>query len=46
LVAHDIKTAFLYPSLKADENIYTRRPSGVSDDVMPPIVQLLKYLYG
>ena len=42
LVSHDIKTAFLYSDLKADENIYLRRPNRVTDDIMPPIVQLQK----
>ena len=46
LVSHDIKTAFLYSDLKADENINLRRPNGVTDDVMPPIVHLQKCLYG
>ena len=40
LVSHDIKTAFLYSELKPDEHIYLRCPNGVTDDVMPPIVQL------
>jgi hypothetical protein len=46
LVSHDIKTAFLYPSLKENEDIYLRRPTVATDDVMPPIVKLLKCLYG
>ena len=46
LISHDIKTAFLYSDLETDENIYLRRPNGVTDDVMPPIVQLQKCLYG
>jgi hypothetical protein len=46
LVSHDIKTAFLYPSLKEGEDIFLRRPAGASDEVMPPIVKLLKCLYG
>jgi hypothetical protein len=46
LVSHDIKTAFLYPSLKENEDIYLRRPTGATDDIMPPIVKLLKCLYG
>ena len=44
LVSHDIKTAFLYPDLKPTENIYLRRPNGVTDDVMPSIVKLKKCL--
>ena len=46
LVSHDIKTAFLYFDLKPEENIYLRRPAGVTDDIMPLIVQFKKYLYG
>jgi hypothetical protein len=46
LVSHDIKTAFLYSDLKPEENIFLRRPTGVSDDIMPYIVQLKKYLHG
>jgi hypothetical protein len=46
LASHDIKTAFLYPSLKENEDIYLRCPAGVTDDVMLPIVKLLKCLYG
>ena len=45
-VSHDIKTAFLYSDLKPEENIYIRRPAGVSDDIMPYNVQLKKCLYG
>ena len=40
-----IKTAFLYSDLKPEENINIRRPTGVSDDNMPHIVQLKKCLY-
>ena len=46
LVSHDIKTAFLYSDLKPEENIFLRRPTGVSDNIMPYIVQLKKCLYG
>ena len=46
LVSHDIKTAFLYPSLKENEDIYLRRPAGATDEIMPPIVKLLKCVYG
>ena len=45
LVSHDIKTAFLYSDLKPDEHIFLRRPTGVTDDVMPAIVELKKCLY-
>jgi hypothetical protein len=40
----DIKTAFLYSFLR--EDIYLKRPKGVGDDLMPPIVKLNKCLYG
>ena len=46
LISHDVKTAFLYSSLKPDEEIYLKRPKGVTDDMMSPIVELKKYLYG
>ena len=42
LVSHDIKTAFLYSDLKANEDIYLHRPIGVTDEIMPAIVQLKK----
>jgi hypothetical protein len=46
LVSHDVKTAFLYPSLKPEEFIYLRRPNGSDNTIMPAIVQLKKCLYG
>ena len=46
LVSHDVKTAFLYPSLKPEEFIYLRRPNGADDNIMPAIVKLQKCLYG
>ena len=46
LNTHDVKTAFLHPSLKPEEKIYLRRPKGATDDQMPPIVELLKCIYG
>ena len=46
LESHDVKTAFLHPSLKPDEKIYLRRPKGATDKYMPPIVELLKCIYG
>ena len=42
----DVKTAFLYPPLKPDEIIYMRRPKGLSDSDMPPVVRLKKCVYG
>ena len=46
LESHDVKTAFLHPSLKPEEKIYLRRPKGATDKDMPPIVELLKCIYG
>ena len=46
LVSHDIKTAFLYSDLLPNEHIYLRLPTDVSDDIMPSIFKLQKYLYG
>jgi hypothetical protein len=40
----DVKTAFLYSFIK--EDIYLRRPKGITDDIMPPIVKLNKCIYG
>jgi hypothetical protein len=40
----DIKTAFLYSPM--NEEVYLRRPKGVSDDMMPEYVRLKKCLYG
>ena len=46
LISHDSKTAFSYLDLKPNEDIYLRRPNGVTDDIMLAIVQLKKCLYG
>ena len=46
LVSHDIKSAFLYSSLQPEEKIFVKRPSGAGDDIMPPVVQLVKCIYG
>ena len=46
LVSNDIKTAFLYSSLKPEEKNYLKRPAGANDEVMPPIFQLVKCIYG
>ena len=45
-MSHDIKSAFFYSSLKPEEKIFLKRPSGTVDDIMPPIVQLVKCIYG
>jgi len=42
----DVKTAFLYPSLKPNDTTWLRRPKGLTDKHMPPIVELLKSIYG
>jgi hypothetical protein len=42
----DVKTAFLYPSLKPNDITWLRRPKGLTDKHMPPIVELLKSIYG
>ncbi len=41
-----VKSAFLYTPLKQHEKIYTRRPPGLSNEHMPAIVRLNKYIYG
>ena len=40
----DIKTAFLYSPLQ--EQLYLRHPPGLSDTIMPPVVQLHKCIHG
>ena len=40
----DVKTAFLYPPLKSDDRTWLRRPRGLTDQHMPPV--LLKSIYG
>ena len=44
----DIRTAFLYPSRPTDpaHSLYIRRPPGATDADMPPVVKLLKEMYG
>ena len=42
----DVKTAFLYPPLKSDDRTWLRRPRGLTDAHMPPVVELLKSIYG
>jgi len=42
----DVKTAFLYPTLKPEDTAWLKRPSGLTDADMPAIVQLIKSLYG
>ena len=45
LLSVDVRTAFLYPSIPDDEPIYMRRPTGLTDIDMPPIVRLNKCIY-
>ena len=40
----DVKTAFLYSDL--NEEIYMRRPKGLTDEHMPALVRLRKCIYG
>ena len=42
----DVKTAFLYPTLKPEDKVWLKRPTGLTDESMPRIVELLKSLYG
>lgn len=42
----DVKTAFLYPLLDESEVIYMRRPKGLTDADMPPVIRLRKCIYG
>jgi hypothetical protein len=42
----DVKAAFLYSPLKPHEIIYMRRPPGLTDADMPPVVRLAKCIYG
>ena len=42
----DAKTAFLNSPIEDGCVIYMRRPPGVPDSLMPPVVQLKKYIYG
>jgi hypothetical protein len=42
----DVRTAFLYGEVPANQDIYMSRPTGLTDDDMPPVVRLRKCLYG
>jgi len=42
----DVKTAFLYPTLKPEDKAWLKRPAGLTDNDMPAIVELIKSLYG
>jgi hypothetical protein len=42
----DVKTAFLYPTLKPEDKAWLKRPTGLTDNDMPLIVELIKSLYG
>ena len=42
----DVNTAFHYPLLHPDVKLWMKRPAGLADDHMSPIVKLNKALYG
>ena len=42
----DVRTAFLYGEVPANQDIYMSRPNGLTDADMPPVVRLRKCLYG
>lgn len=42
----DVRTAFLYGEVPANQDIYMSRPAGLTDADMPPVVRLRKCLYG
>ena len=42
----DVRAAFLNSPLKDGEDIYMRRPSGLTDEYMPKLVKLKKCIYG
>ena len=42
----DVRTAFLYGEVPANQDIYMSRPTGLTDKDMPSIVRLRKCLYG
>ena len=42
----DVKTAFLYPPLHPDDKVWMKRPKGITDSQMPPVVELHKAIYG
>ena len=46
LESADVNSAFLYGEIPGHQWIYMRRPSGLTDADMPPIVRLLKSIYG
>jgi hypothetical protein len=46
LESADVNLAFLYGETPGHQWIYMRRPSGLTDVDMPPIVRLLKSIYG
>ena len=46
LQSADVNSAFLYGEIPNTQWIYMRRPSGLTDADMPPVVRLLKSIYG
>jgi hypothetical protein len=46
LESADVNSAFLYGEIPSTQWIYMRRPAGLTDEDMPPMVRLLKSIYG
>jgi hypothetical protein len=46
LESADVNSAFLYGEIPDTQSIYMKRPSGLTDVDMPPVVRLLKSIYG
>ena len=46
LQSADVSSAFLYGEIPEEQFIYMKRPAGLTDDDMPPLVRLRKSLYG
>jgi len=46
LESADVNSAFLYGEIPSTQSIYMKRPSGLTDVDMPPVVRLLKSIYG
>ena len=46
LESADVNSAFLYGEIPDTQSIFMKRPSGLTDVDMPPVVRLLKSIYG
>ena len=46
LQSADVRSAFLYGEIPDNQFIYMRRPPGLTDSDMPPLVRLRKCIYG